>query len=134
MADNAKFVITGEFDPSRMIQKINATMNSVKKVIQEGSAEAAKKANQELGKIKTPKPKAGDQEAYKNINKSIKTFNTDIGTAIRRVVLWGAASRLVFESINKIKDATQDVIKLNEILVNIQKIRPSGFSTVMHLA
>jgi len=143
-SDTARFVITGVFDPTQMMRGIDAALsqmeaklggrvaalgksisNSTSAAMSKTAGDATKQANKNLGEAANKAREVA--KGVNGANAGVKEFNSDIFTAIRRVVLWGAASRLVFNTIQGIGDALKNTIALNKTLVDIQKIRGPSF-------
>jgi len=140
--DTAQFKITGVFDSETLINSVNATFGRVRKIVETEMGKAAGAINTQVGGALN----ASTKEAAKNIKgvdtpggnappgikktkNEMSKINADLLIAAKRVILWGAASRLVYDSIQRIQDSFKNIIELNRILVNIQKIRPAGLPT-----
>lgn len=141
--DTARFVITGEFRSADMIAQAEASIGQLSKMIskklgkvgtevsaavnggiKEGTGKATKDMAKNMKGVKNSAAGVGNEQD--KISGKMDKINADIFTAVKRVVLWGAASRVVYQTFGQIQDSIKDVIELNRILVNIQKIRPAG--------
>jgi len=142
-SDTARFVITGEFRSGEMIKQFEASIGQMSKMasaklgkvgkevsasVESGMVKGAEAAGGKMAKG-MQKVKTEAKGAGKNIDdmgNKMDKVNADIFTAVKRVLLWGTASRLIYNTYGKIADAVKDVVELNRILVNIEKIRPAG--------
>jgi len=137
------FVVTGIFNATTMIAQVNAALARIDTSLTTSFARIGTNINSAINQgtgaavsnvsgIGTAMQRVGQGSGtvnrnLANTNKEVNAINSGILTAVKRVVLWGAASRLVFNSFQKINDSIQDTIRLNKLLVDIQKIRPTGF-------
>lgn len=141
--DTAQFVITGVFDPTAMLSGINSAFKKAETTMNSRLNNMSANANKQFGKVFSASGAGAANNAMAQLGKGSKNASThtkavqaslgeikaDLFVAAKRVLLWGAASRLVFQTFNQISSALKDIIQLNQILVNIQKIRPAGLPT-----
>lgn len=129
--DTARFVITGVFDSQSLLASIDAAMKTARKRIEAELGQVGKNLSQEMTaglstatrKVKPPKE---TENSTGRIRDNLTKINADLFIAIKRVVLWGAASRLVFQTFEKLRASISDIVELNKVVTDIAKIRPTG--------
>lgn len=141
----AAFVITGRFESGSLLQQIAAAMDQAEKIIKQRLGSVGKELGVSLKEnLKEPtkdleqqlKPGRATKElsAYHSVLEKIygkqTRINADIFTAIRRVVLWGAATRVIFDSMSQVQRTFKDIVDLNRALTDIAKLRPLGFGSI----
>ena len=123
--DTAKFVITGEFHSGEMLKQIEASLGALKSKVGAAGKAAGKELSSKMSEETRKGTKAAaskaapDPKPYRETQGELVKINADLFTAVRRVVLWGAASRVVFEGMQKIRGAVTDIITLNKTLTDI---------------
>lgn len=149
-ASTASFVVSGSFNATQLLSQVNSALTQMESMVtarlgKMGTAMSTTLGARAAGGLAAagattgvPTPKTSSSTASNTGKIAANTAKTrdnmtvikaDLFIAMKRVLLWGVASRLVFDTFQKVKDSLSDIVQLNKTLVNIQKIRPAGFGT-----